>query len=177
LRVRREMGVFANLRPVKVFPALAGSSPCARRSSATSISSSCASSMAASISASRAASRPCPTASAAAFNTQTYTTSEIRRIGVVAFELARQRQRRVTSVDKANCDGERATVREEMQKLRDESYPEIALNHLYVDNCAMQIIRAPRQFDVMVTDNIFGDILSDCASMISGSLGMLPSPR
>jgi 3-isopropylmalate dehydrogenase len=65
--------------------------------------------------------------------------------------------------------------REEMQKLRDDSYPDVTLNHLYVDNCAMQIIRAPRQFDVMVTDNIFGDILSDCASMISGSLGMLPS--
>lgn len=109
------------------------------------------------------------------FNTQTYTTSEIRRIARFAFELARSRRRQVCSVDKANVMEAGVLWREEVQALRDAEFPDIELRHLYVDNCAMQLVRAPAQFDVVVTDNIFGDILSDCAAMAAGSLGMLPS--
>ena len=109
------------------------------------------------------------------FNTQTYTSSEIRRIARFAFELARTRRSQVCSVDKANVMEAGVLWREEVQALRDAEFPDIALRHLYVDNCAMQLVRAPAQFDVIVTDNIFGDILSDCAAMAAGSLGMLPS--
>lgn len=109
------------------------------------------------------------------FNTQTYTSSEIRRIARFAFELARTRRSQVCSVDKANVMEAGVLWREEVQALRDAEFPDIALRHLYVDNCAMQLVRAPAQFDVIVTDNIFGDILSDCAAMTAGSLGMLPS--
>ena len=109
------------------------------------------------------------------FNTQTYTTSEIRRIARFAFELARSRRRQVCSVDKANVMEAGMLWREEVQALRDAEFADIELRHIYVDNCAMQLVRAPAQFDVIVTDNIFGDILSDCAAMAAGSLGMLPS--
>ena len=109
------------------------------------------------------------------FNTQTYTTSEIRRIARFAFELARSRRGQVCSVDKANVMEAGVLWREEVQALRDAEFADIELRHLYVDNCAMQLVRAPAQFDVIVTDNIFGDILSDCAAMAAGSLGMLPS--
>ena len=108
------------------------------------------------------------------YNTQTYTSSEIRRIARFAFELARTRRGQVCSVDKANVMEAGVLWREEVQALRDAEYPDIELRHLYVDNCAMQVVRAPAQFDVIVTDNIFGDILSDCAAMAAGSLGMLP---
>lgn len=109
------------------------------------------------------------------FNTQTYTSSEIRRIARFAFELARSRRGQVCSVDKANVMEAGVLWREEVQALHDAEFPDIALRHLYVDNCAMQLVRAPAQFDVIVTDNLFGDILSDCAAMAAGSLGMLPS--
>jgi len=109
------------------------------------------------------------------FNTQTYTSSEIRRIARFAFELARSRRSQVCSVDKANVMEAGVLWREEVQALRDAEFPDIELRHLYIDNCAMQVVRAPAQFDVIVTDNIFGDILSDCAAMAAGSLGMLPS--
>jgi len=109
------------------------------------------------------------------FNTQTYTSSEIRRIARFAFELAGSRRRQVCSVDKANVMEAGVLWREEVQALRDAEFPDIALRHMYVDNCAMQLVRAPAQFDVIVTDNMFGDILSDCAAMAAGSLGMLPS--
>ncbi len=109
------------------------------------------------------------------FNTETYTTGEIRRIARVGLELARSRRGRLCSVDKANVLEASLLWREEVQALRDAEFPDVALSHLYVDNCAMQIVRAPAQFDVIVTSNIFGDILSDCAAMAAGSLGMLPS--
>ncbi len=108
-------------------------------------------------------------------NTQVYTTSEIHRVARVAFELARKRQGRVTSVEKANVMESGLLWREEVQKLRDQSYADIHLDHMYADNCAMQLVRKPKQFDVIVTDNLFGDLLSDCAAMLTGSLGMLPS--
>ena len=109
------------------------------------------------------------------FNTQSYTTSEIRRVATTAFELARGRSGKVCSVEKANVMESGLLWREEVQKLRDEAYPDIALSHMYADNCAMQLVKAPKQFDVILTDNLFGDLLSDLAAMSTGSLGMLPS--
>ncbi|PJB70470.1 MAG: 3-isopropylmalate dehydrogenase [Alphaproteobacteria bacterium CG_4_9_14_3_um_filter_47_13] len=109
------------------------------------------------------------------FNTQVYTTKEIRRIGRVAFELARKRGNKVCSAEKANVMESGKLWREEITKLHEEDYQDVMLTHMYADNCAMQLLRNPRQFDVIVTDNLFGDILSDEASMLTGSLGMLPS--
>ncbi|PPC95315.1 MAG: 3-isopropylmalate dehydrogenase [Methylotenera sp.] len=107
-------------------------------------------------------------------NTMRYTESEIRRIGRVAFDIAMKRNKKVCSVDKANVLETTELWRQVMIELSAE-YPEVELSHMYVDNAAMQLIRAPKQFDVMVTGNIFGDILSDEASMLTGSIGMLPS--
>src|SRR5246500_4047368 len=109
------------------------------------------------------------------FNTEQYTTNQVRRVARAAFELARTRRGKVCSVDKANVLETSVLWREEVIALHKEEFPDVELTHLYVDNAAMQIVREPRQFDVMVTGNIFGDILSDCAAMASGSLGMLPS--
>jgi 3-isopropylmalate dehydrogenase len=108
-------------------------------------------------------------------NTHTYTTSEIIRVAKVAFELAQKRNKKVTSCDKSNVMESGILWREEVQKLRDEEYPDIDLKHMLADNCAMQLLRNPKQFDVIVTDNLFGDILSDEAAMLTGSLGLLPS--
>ncbi|MBI4031072.1 MAG: 3-isopropylmalate dehydrogenase, partial [Proteobacteria bacterium] len=108
------------------------------------------------------------------FNTQTYTTSEIRRVGKAAFDLARKRKKRVCSCEKANVMESGKLWREEITALHKE-YSDVELTHMYADNCAMQLLRNPRQFDVIVTDNLFGDILSDEAAMLTGSLGMLPS--
>jgi len=107
-------------------------------------------------------------------NTQVYTTSEIHRVARVAFELARQRNKKVCSVEKANVMESGLLWREEVTKLHAE-YPDVQLVHMYADNCAMQLVRNPKQFDVIVSDNLFGDLLSDLASMLPGSLGMLPS--
>jgi 3-isopropylmalate dehydrogenase len=109
------------------------------------------------------------------FNTEQYTTDQIRRVARSAFELARTRRNKVCSVDKANVLEASVVWREEVIALHEAEYSDVELTHMYVDNAAMQIVREPRQFDVMVTGNIFGDILSDCAAMASGSLGMLPS--
>jgi 3-isopropylmalate dehydrogenase len=109
------------------------------------------------------------------FNTEQYTTNQIRRVARAAFELARTRRNKVCSVDKANVLETSVVWREEVIALHKEEFSDVELSHMYVDNAAMQIVREPRQFDVMVSGNIFGDILSDCAAMASGSLGMLPS--
>jgi 3-isopropylmalate dehydrogenase len=108
-------------------------------------------------------------------NTTVYTSDEVQRIARSAFELARTRQGRVCSVDKANVLEFGAFWRETVQAVRDDEYPDVDLSHMYVDNCGMQLVRDPRQFDVILTENLFGDILSDCAAMVTGSLGMLPS--
>jgi 3-isopropylmalate dehydrogenase len=108
------------------------------------------------------------------FNTLVYRESEIERIGRSAFEIARKRGRRVCSVDKANVLEVSELWRQVMQRIG-EHYPDVELSHMYVDNAAMQLVRAPKQFDVMVTGNMFGDILSDAAAMLTGSIGMLPS--
>jgi 3-isopropylmalate dehydrogenase len=108
------------------------------------------------------------------YNTEVYSESEIRRIACVAFDLAMKRSRRLCSIDKANVLECTELWRNVVQEVARE-YPQVALSHMYVDNCAMQLVRAPKQFDVIVTNNMFGDILSDLASMLTGSIGMLPS--
>ncbi|MDQ2801829.1 MAG: 3-isopropylmalate dehydrogenase [Pseudomonadota bacterium] len=109
------------------------------------------------------------------FDTETYTTSEIERVARVAFELARKRGNRVTSVEKANVMRSGLFWRETVTALHGREFADVELAHMYADNCAMQLVRNPRQFDVIVTSNLFGDLLSDLASMATGSLGMLPS--
>jgi 3-isopropylmalate dehydrogenase len=175
LRLRKEMDLFANLRPALVFAPLAEASSLKRelvdgldililreltggvyygeprgvetRSDGTK----------------------------RALDTQVYTTPEIERVARVAFELARKRRNKVHSVDKANVMHTGVLWRETVTRLHATEYKDVELNHMYADNCAMQLVRQPKQFDVIVTDNLFGDILSDCAAMLTGSLGMLPS--
>ncbi|GEN29293.1 3-isopropylmalate dehydrogenase [Halovibrio variabilis] len=108
------------------------------------------------------------------FNTYVYSESEIERIGRVAFAMAQKRGKKLCSVDKANVLEVTILWREVMDRLAPE-YPDVELSHMYVDNAAMQLVRAPKQFDVVVTGNMFGDILSDAAAMLTGSIGMLPS--
>jgi|TARA_B100000795_G_scaffold247847_1_gene214313 3-isopropylmalate dehydrogenase len=108
-------------------------------------------------------------------NTHTYTTSEIVRVAKVAFDLAKKRSNKVTSCEKSNVMESGQLWREEVQALHDKEYKEVELSHMLADNCAMQLLKNPKQFDVIVTDNLFGDMLSDQASMLTGSLGLLPS--
>ncbi len=109
-----------------------------------------------------------------AFNTMIYTREEVKRIALVAFDIAMKRDKRICSVDKANVLEVSQFWREIVEEIS-KDYPEVELTHMYVDNAAMQLIRDPKQFDVILTGNIFGDILSDAASMLSGSIGLLPS--
>jgi len=108
-------------------------------------------------------------------NTHTYTTSEIERVARVAFDLAKKRKNKVTSCEKSNVMEAGQLWKEEVQTLHEKEYKEVELNHMLADNCAMQLLRNPKQFDVIVTDNLFGDMLSDEAAMLTGSLGLLPS--
>ncbi len=109
------------------------------------------------------------------YDTESYTTNEIERVARVGFELARKRQNRICSVEKANVMQSGLFWRQTVTALHQGEFADVALTHMYADNCAMQLVRNPRQFDVIVTSNIFGDLLSDLASMLTGSLGMLPS--
>ncbi|MFP5345342.1 MAG: 3-isopropylmalate dehydrogenase, partial [Gammaproteobacteria bacterium] len=118
--------------------------------------------------------RTLPNSEREGFNTMVYSESEIERIGRVAFDIARKRNKKLCSVDKANVLECTELWREVMTRVS-KDYPDVTLTHMYVDNAAMQLVRAPKQFDVMVTGNMFGDILSDEASMLTGSIGMLPS--
>ncbi len=175
LGIRKEMGLFANLRPAVVFEELADAS-----SLKSDLVAGLDIMIVRELTGGMYFGEPrgvetLPDGSRRGFNTMVYTTEEIRRIGKVAFEIARERGKRVCSVDKANVLECTLLWREEMTKLRDEEYPDVELTHMLVDNAAMQLVRFPKQFDVMVTENTFGDILSDCASMLTGSLGMLPS--
>ena len=108
-------------------------------------------------------------------NTHSYTTSEIQRVARVAFDLAKKRKNKVTSCEKSNVMEAGLLWKEEVQELHDKEFKDVELNHMLADNCAMQLLRYPKQFDVIVTDNLFGDMLSDQASMLTGSLGLLPS--
>lgn len=108
-------------------------------------------------------------------NTMVYADWEVQRIARVAYDMARARGKKLCSIDKANVLEATEMWREEVQKIGDAEYSDVQTSHMYVDNAAMQLVRNPKQFDVVVTGNIFGDILSDCAAMLTGSLGMLPS--
>jgi 3-isopropylmalate dehydrogenase len=175
LSLRRKYDLYANLRPIVASPALAGSAPLKAevlrgvdfviiRELTSGI-----------YFGEPRGVETLPDGQRRGFNTEQYTTSQVRRVARAAFELARTRRNKVCSVDKANVLETSMLWREEVVALHREQYSDVELTHLYVDNAAMQIVREPRQFDVMVTSNIFGDILSDCAAMASGSLGMLPS--
>jgi 3-isopropylmalate dehydrogenase len=174
LAIRKALGLFANLRPAMLYPELAGAStlkpdvvagldlmivreltgdiyfgqPRGRRNNAA--------------------------GEAEGFDTMVYSEPEIRRIAQVGFEIARKRGKRLCSVDKANVLDTSILWREVVTAVA-AAYPDVELSHMYVDNAAMQLVRNPKQFDVIVTGNIFGDILSDEASMLAGSIGMLPS--
>jgi 3-isopropylmalate dehydrogenase len=176
LALRQELGLYANLRPVKLFSALASASTLKREivegtdllvvreltggiyfgqpKGVTTL----------------------PDGTERGVNTEVYTTPEIERIAHVAFQAALKRRKKVTSVDKANVLEVTELWRKVVSKIhKDEGYAGIQLEHMLVDNCAMQLIRNPKQFDVVVTTNLFGDILSDEAAMLTGSIGMLPS--
>jgi 3-isopropylmalate dehydrogenase len=175
LRLRKEMDLFANLRPALVFDALVGAS-----SLKPEIVQGLDIMIIRELTGGVYFGEPrgvttLPDGQRRGVNTQVYTTNEIVRVARVAFELARKRRNQVTSVEKANVMESGELWREEVQKLHDADYADVALSHMYADNCAMQLVRNPKQFDVIVTDNLFGDILSDCAAMLTGSLGMLPS--
>jgi 3-isopropylmalate dehydrogenase len=116
-----------------------------------------------------------PDGSKRGYNTEVYSTFEIERVARVAFDLARKRQNRVCSVEKANVMESGLLWRQVVTALHAREYSDVELSHMYADNCAMQLVRNPRQFDVIVSTNMFGDLLSDLASMLTGSLGMLPS--
>ena len=175
LTLRAGMGVFANLRPARCFDALAGASSLKREFVAgldilfvRELTGGVYFGEPRGITDLGGGERR-------GVNTQVYTSSEIRRVARVAFELAASRTGRVCSADKANVMESGLLWREEVQALRNAEYPHIELSHMLADNTAMQLVKNPRQFDIILTDNLFGDILSDEAAMLTGSLGMLPS--
>ena len=171
LRMRKSLGLFANLRPVALFDALADRSPL-RAEVVRGTDFICVRELTGGIYFGRPQGRD--EEGARAFDTCTYTVSEIERVLHVAFRLAVSRRRKLTVVDKANVLETSRLWRETAQRVARE-YPEVAVDYMFVDNAAMQIIRQPAYFDVIVTENMFGDILTDEASVISGSLGMLSS--
>jgi 3-isopropylmalate dehydrogenase len=174
-RLRREFDMFANLRPVLAHPAMLDASTL-KREVIEGVDMIILRELAGGIYFGEPRGiETLPDGRRRGFNTQVYTSDEVERIARVGFELARARRGRLTNVDKANVMESSVMWREEVERLHKAEFPDVTLNHLYVDNAAMQLVRNPRQFDVIVTDNIFGDILSDCAAMITGSLGMLPS--
>ncbi|SIS55681.1 3-isopropylmalate dehydrogenase [Phaeovulum vinaykumarii] len=175
LRLRKEMDLYANLRPAQCFDALADFSSLKKDVVAgldimivRELTSGVYFGQPRGITTQADGSR-------VGINTQHYTTEEIRRVARSAFELAKRRNNKVCSMEKANVMESGILWREEVQWVHDNEYPEVELSHMYADNGAMQLVRWPKQFDVIVTDNLFGDILSDCAAMLTGSLGMLPS--
>ena len=175
LRLRKELDLFANLRPALVFPALADASSLKRE-----LVEGLDILIVRELTAGVYFGEPRgifdqPGGEKKGVNTQSYTTSEIRRVAAAAFELARKRDKRLCSVDKANVMESGRLWRQVVEELRAAEYEDIELSHMYADNCAMQLVREPKQFDVIVTDNLFGDVLSDEAAMLTGSLGMLPS--
>jgi 3-isopropylmalate dehydrogenase len=174
LRLRKELGLFANLRPASVFAELAQAS-----SLKPELVAGLDLLIVRELTGDIYFGEPrgisiLPGGEREGVNTMRYRESEIRRIARVAFEAARKRSRKLCSVDKANVLETTELWRQGVTEVGKE-YPDVRLSHMYVDNCAMQLVREPRQFDVIVTGNLFGDILSDEASMLTGSIGMLPS--
>ena len=174
LALRAGLGLFANLRPVKIMPALVGASTL-KPEVIEGVDLLVVRELTGGVYFGNPKGRVEADGHVRAFNTMAYSDYEIDRIARVGFELARQRGGRLCSVDKANVLEVSQLWRDRVEAIHAAEYPEVQLNHLYVDNAAMQLVRAPRQFDVILTSNLFGDILSDEASMLSGSIGMLPS--
>jgi len=169
LGLRKEMGTFANLRPAMVYDELVNAS-----SLKPSVIQGVDIMVVRELTGGIYFGQPRELHEDKAFNTMVYTKEEVERIARVAFDIAMKRDKRVCSVDKANVLEVSQFWREIVEEVAKE-YPEVELSHMYVDNAAMQLIRDPKQFDVILTGNIFGDILSDAASMLSGSIGLLPS--
>ncbi|MHB1513425.1 MAG: 3-isopropylmalate dehydrogenase [Acidiferrobacter sp.] len=174
LGLRAAMGVFANLRPAVLYPQLAGASTL-RPEIVAGLDIMIVRELVGGIYFGEPRGvRTLKTGERQGFNTLVYSESEIERIAVRAFEIARARAHRVCSVDKANVLEATELWRDVVTQVA-ARYPDVAISHMYVDNAAMQLVRAPKQFDVVVTTNMFGDILSDAAAMLTGSIGMLPS--
>ena len=174
LGIRSALGLFANLRPAILYPQLAGASTL-KPEVVSGLNILIVRELTGDIYFGEPRGvETLPSGERRGFNTMVYTESEVERICRVAFDLAMKRDKRLCSVDKANVL-ECTELWREVATRVGQDYPEVALTHMYVDNAAMQLVRAPKQFDVMVTGNIFGDILSDCASQLTGSIGMLPS--
>ncbi len=174
LRLRKDMELFANLRPAMCFDALADASSLKRELVAGLDIMIVRELTGGTYFGEPRGITDLPNGERRGVNTQVYDTYEIIRVARAAFELAQKRGGKLCSVEKANVMESGVLWREEVTKLAPE-YPDVELSHMYADNCAMQLVRAPKQFDVIVTDNLFGDLLSDCAAMLTGSLGMLPS--
>lgn len=175
LKLRQELGLFANLRPAKVFDALVDSStlkPDVVRGLDIMI---VRETVGGIYFGNPRGIETLPDGSKRGINTEVYTTSEIQRVARVAFDLARKRDNRVCSVEKCNVMESGLLWKEVVTDVHAREFADVELSHMLADNCAMQLVRNPRQFDVLVTGNLFGDILSDLASMLTGSLGMLPS--
>jgi 3-isopropylmalate dehydrogenase len=174
LAIRKALGLFANLRPAIAYPELSAASPL-RPDAVAGLDLMIVRELTGDIYFGAPRGRRVNAAGESeGFDTMLYAESEIRRIARVAFEIARKRSRKLCSVDKANVLDTSILWREVVTAVGSD-YPEVSLSHMYVDNAAMQLVRQPKQFDVIVTGNMFGDILSDEASMLAGSIGMLPS--
>lgn len=174
LKIRYEMGLFANLRPAILYPQLADASAL-KPEVVSGLDILIVRELTGGIYFGEPRGiRILDNGERQGYNTYVYSESEIERIGRVAFEMAMKRDKKVCSVDKSNVLEVTVLWREVIQSLAKE-YPEVELTHMYVDNAAMQLVKVPKQFDVIVTGNMFGDILSDTAAMLTGSIGMLPS--
>ena len=174
LRLRKEMDLFANLRPAQCFDALADFSSL-KREIVAGLDILIVRELTSGVYFGEPRGIHTEGNERVGVNTQRYTESEIARVARAAFDLARKRGNRVCSMEKANVMESGVLWREVVQEVHDREYPDVELTHMYADNGAMQLVRRPQQFDVIVTDNLFGDILSDAAAMLTGSLGMLPS--
>jgi 3-isopropylmalate dehydrogenase len=175
LRLRKEMDLFANLRPAVVFDALADASSL-KRELVGGLDLMIVRELTGGIYFGEPRGvETLPDGSRRGINTEIYTEAEIERVVRAAFDLARKRGRRLCEVDKANVMESGGLWRDVAQRVHDADYRDVELSFMYADNCAMQLVRNPKQFDVIVTSNLFGDLLSDCAAMLTGSLGMLPS--
>ncbi|MDI9405665.1 MAG: 3-isopropylmalate dehydrogenase [Chitinophagaceae bacterium] len=174
LGLRAGLGLFANLRPVKIIPALIEASTL-KREVIEGVDLLVVRELTGGVYFGTPKGRVGVEGRVRAFNTMAYFDDEIDRIAKVGFDLAQQRRGRLCSVDKANVLDVSQLWRDRVEALHASSYPAVELSHMYVDNAAMQLVRNPRQFDVLLTSNLFGDILSDEAAMLSGSIGMLPS--